>query len=69
MHLTTIFPEIRLKRYIEMRGGDGGPPHMITALSAFWIGLLYSQYALSLSHALILLAESVAHCKPNPSTC
>lgn len=41
-HLTTIFPEVRLKRYMEMRGGDGGPLHMIVALSAFWIGLLYS---------------------------
>ena len=43
VHLTTIFPEVRLKRYMEMRGGDGGPLHMIVALSAFWIGLLYSE--------------------------
>ena len=44
MHLTTIFPEVRLKRYMEMRGGDGGPPHMIAALPAFWVGLLYDRY-------------------------
>ena len=43
VHLTTIFPEVRLKRYMEMRGGDGGPKHMIVALSALWIGLLYSK--------------------------
>ena len=40
-HLTTIFPEVRLKRYMEMRGADGGP--CITALSAFWVGLLYDR--------------------------
>ncbi len=41
-HLTTIFPEVRLKRYMEMRGADGGP--CITALSAFWVGLLYDRW-------------------------
>jgi glutamate--cysteine ligase len=40
-HLTTIFPEVRLKRYLEMRGADVGPEPMIVALSAFWTGLLY----------------------------
>ena len=44
-HLTTIFPEVRLKRYMEMRGADGGPWRIICALSAFWIGLLYHRYA------------------------
>ena len=42
-HLTTIFPEVRLKRYMEMRGGDGGPLPMILALPAFWVGLLYDR--------------------------
>ena len=42
-HLTTIFPEVRLKRYIEMRGADGGPWNMICALPALWVGLLYSK--------------------------
>ena len=42
MHLTTIFPEIRLKKFIEMRGADGGPQEMIVALSALWVGLLYN---------------------------
>jgi glutamate--cysteine ligase len=44
-HLTTIFPEVRLKRYIEMRGADGGPWNMICALPALWVGLLYSKEA------------------------
>ncbi|MEO1720431.1 MAG: glutamate--cysteine ligase, partial [Pseudomonadota bacterium] len=46
-HLTTIFPEARLKRFIEMRGGDGGPWRRICALPAFWVGLLYDSEALS----------------------
>lgn len=40
-HLSTIFPEVRLKRYLEMRGADAGPISMLTALSAFWTGLYY----------------------------
>jgi glutamate--cysteine ligase len=45
-HLTTIFPEVRLKRYLEMRGADGGRWRRICALPAFWTGLLYDQTAL-----------------------
>jgi glutamate--cysteine ligase len=45
-HLSTIFPEVRLKRYLEMRGADAGPLPMLTALSAFWVGLLYDDGAL-----------------------
>ena len=45
-HLTTLFPDVRLKRYLEMRGADGGPWRDICALSAFWVGLLYSTTAL-----------------------
>jgi glutamate--cysteine ligase len=45
-HLSTIFPEVRLKRYLEMRGADAGPTGMLTALSAFWVGLLYHQPSL-----------------------
>ena len=40
-HLSTIFPEVRLKRYLEMRGSDGGPWGRLPALPAFWVGLLY----------------------------
>jgi glutamate--cysteine ligase len=40
-HLTTAFPEVRLKRYLEMRGADGGPWASLCALPAFWAGLLY----------------------------
>jgi glutamate--cysteine ligase len=45
-HLTTIFPEARLKRFIEMRGADGGPWRRLCALPALWVGLIYDQAAL-----------------------
>lgn len=45
-HLTTIFPEARLKKYIETRGADGGPWRRLCALPALWVGLLYDQSAL-----------------------
>jgi glutamate--cysteine ligase len=45
-HLTTLFPEVRLKTYIEMRGADGGPWNVLCALPAFWVGLLYNASAL-----------------------
>lgn len=45
-HLSTMFPEVRLKRFLEMRGADAGPPDMLTALPAFWVGLLYDQTSL-----------------------
>lgn len=45
-HLTTAFPEVRLKRFLEMRGADGGPWARLCALPALWAGLLYHQPAL-----------------------
>lgn len=45
-HLTTIFPEARLKKFIEMRGSDGGPWRRICALPALWVGLIYEQSSL-----------------------
>ena len=45
-HLTTIFPEARIKQFMEMRGADGGPWRRLCALPAFWVGLLYDQTAL-----------------------
>ena len=45
-HLTTIFPEVRLKRYMEMRGADSGPWRRLPALPALWVGLLYDDAAL-----------------------
>jgi glutamate--cysteine ligase len=45
-HVSTLFPEVRLKRYMEMRGADVGGPEHIVALSAFWAGLLYDETAL-----------------------
>src|ERR1051325_7499687 len=45
-HVTTAFPEVRLKTYLEMRGADGGPWRRLCALPALWVGLLYDQAAL-----------------------
>jgi glutamate--cysteine ligase len=52
-HMTTIFPEVRLKRFLEMRGADGGPWRLICALPAFWVGLLYDQTALDAAWDLV----------------
>ncbi|MEN1726991.1 MAG: glutamate--cysteine ligase [Pseudomonadota bacterium] len=68
-HLTTAFPEVRLKRFLEMRGADGGPWRRLCALPAFWVGLLYDsdnlQSCLDLTRAWTLeqrqaLREDVA---------
>jgi len=45
-HLSTIFPEVRLKRYLEMRGADAGPWRRLPSLSAYWVGLLYDDACL-----------------------
>ncbi len=47
LHLTTIFPEVRLKTYLEMRGADAGGIAQICSLSAFWTGLLYNNDSLN----------------------
>ena len=52
-HLTTIFPEVRLKKYLEMRGADAGPWRRLCALPAFWVGLLYDQAALDAAWDLV----------------
>ena len=46
-HLTTLFPEVRLKTYLEMRGADSAPPGRLCGLAALWIGLLYDKAALA----------------------
>ena len=51
-HLSTVFPEVRLKKFIEMRGADGGPWRRICALPAFWVGLTYDAAALDAADAL-----------------
>jgi len=48
-----LFPEVRLKRYMEMRGADGGPWRNICALPAFWTGLLYDQASLDAAYDMI----------------
>ena len=52
-HLTTAFPEVRLKRYMEMRGADGGPWRKLCALPAFWAGLLYDDAVLAAAWDLV----------------
>tara|TARA_R110002110_G_scaffold376568_2_gene586863 strand:- start:376832 stop:378199 length:1368 start_codon:yes stop_codon:yes gene_type:complete len=52
-HTTTLFPEVRLKKFIEMRGADGGPWRRVCALPAFWVGLLYDDAALDAAVDLI----------------
>lgn len=51
-HLSTLFPDVRLKRFLEMRGADGGPWRRICALPAFWVGLLYDDGALAAAEDL-----------------
>ena len=52
-HLSTIFPEVRLKRYLEMRGSDGVPLRQLPALPAFWAGLLYDDASLDAAWELV----------------
>ena len=52
-HLSTAFPEVRLKSFLEMRGADGGPWNRICALPAFWVGLLYDEAALDAAWELV----------------
>jgi glutamate--cysteine ligase len=54
-HISTLFPEVRLKRYLEMRGADSGPTRRILALPALWVGILYDDA--SLAAALDLTAD------------
>jgi len=52
-HVTTVFPEVRLKKFLEMRGADGGPWRSLCALPALWVGLLYDDAALAAAEALV----------------
>ena len=52
-HVSTIFPEVRMKQFLEMRGVDGGPWNGICALPAFWVGLLYDSTALDAAWDLV----------------
>ncbi len=52
-HLTTAFPEARIKKFMEMRGADGGPWRRLCALPAFWVGLMYDQGALDAAWDLV----------------
>ncbi|RUT26576.1 glutamate--cysteine ligase [Asaia sp. W19] len=52
-HLTTVFPDVRLKQFLEMRGADAGSPAMMLAQSALWVGLLYDPATLLAAEALV----------------
>ena len=52
-HMTTAFPEVRMKKFLEMRGADGGPWNRLCALPAFWVGLLYDQISLDAAWDLV----------------
>ena len=52
-HLSTLFPDVRLKKYLEMRGADGGPWRRICALPALWVGLLYDQGMLEQAEEMV----------------
>ena len=52
-HLTTAFPEVRLKQFLEMRGADGGPWRRLCALPALWVGILYDATALRAAWDLV----------------
>jgi len=52
-HMTTAFPEVRLKKYLEMRGADSGPWARLCALPAYWVGLLYDDAALDAAWDLV----------------
>ena len=57
-HLTTIFPEVRIKKFMEMRGADGGPWRRLCALPAFWVGILYEQNSLDAAWDLVKAMDS-----------
>ena len=52
-HVTTVFTDVRIKRFLEMRGADAGRADMMVAQSAFWVGLLYDDAALAAAEALL----------------
>ena len=52
-HMTTAFPEVRMKKFLEMRGADGGPWNRLCALPAFWVGLLYERSSLDVAWDLV----------------
>jgi len=55
-HLTTVFTDVRLKQFLEMRGADAGRPDMMIAQSALWVGLLYDDAALAAAESLLRAA-------------
>ncbi len=68
-HLTTAFPEVRLKRYLEMRGADGGPWNRLCALPAFWVGLLYDERALDAAWDLVQGLDAWKSATPCATAC
>jgi hypothetical protein len=57
-HLSTVFPDVRLKKFVEMRGADAGPWRMLCALPALWVGLLYEPQVRSSSRKVLGLTSA-----------
>ncbi len=60
-HMTTAFTDVRVKRFLEMRGSDAGRPDLMVAQSALWVGLLYDDAALAAADALVRLQPWTAY--------
>ena len=60
-HLTTLFPEVRLKNYLEFRGPDSTPKDQVYAMAAFWAGILYDDIALEAAYRLIASLTAADH--------
>ncbi len=60
-HMTTAFTDVRVKRFLEMRGSDAGRPELMVAQSALWVGLLYDDAALAAAEALVQQAPWAAY--------
>ena len=66
-HMTTAFTDVRVKRFLEMRGADAGTPAMMLAQSALWVGLLYDEAALAAADALVRAAPWQAYAALRPA--
>jgi len=66
-HLTTVFTDVRLKRFLEMRGADAGSAPMMLGLGAFWVGLLYDDAALAAADALVRRQPWAAYAALRPA--
>lgn len=67
--LGSLWPEVRLKKFLEMRGADGGPWRMLASLPALWVGLLYDRKAQQQALSLIADWSQVSSCSLSAVSC